>query len=278
VAPRRASDRHHDNSGALTSLQRIHTALAEDRFVLYGQPIFDLHTGQVTHHELLIRMLSQHGEIIAPAQFIPTAERFGLIHEIDHWVTTNGLRLARDGKCVTINLSGYSIGQRPITSAVRDAIKEGLNPANVIFEITETAALSNITAARQFAATLTSLGCAVALDDFGTGFATFSYLKQIPARYLKIDIEFVRELATSKTDQQVVTAIVAIAHSLNKLTIAEGVENAETLDLLKALGVDQAQGYHLAKPTRLSPPTALELRLAGPRSAGGLRRASDAAG
>ncbi len=250
-------------SGALTSLQRIHTALAEDRFVLYGQPILDLHTGQVTHHELLIRMLSQHGEIIAPAQFIATAERFGLIHEIDHWVTTNGLRLARDGKRVTINLSGHSIGQPSIITAVRDAIKEGLNPANVIFEITETAALSNITAARQFAATLTNLGCAVALDDFGTGFGTFSYLKHIPARYLKIDIEFVRELATSQTDQQVVTAIVAIAHSLGKLTIAEGVENAETLDLLKALGVDQAQGYHLGKPTRLSPPTAFELRLSG---------------
>jgi EAL domain-containing protein (putative c-di-GMP-specific phosphodiesterase class I) len=243
--------------------QRIHTALAEDRFVLYGQPILDLNTGQVTHHELLVRMLSEHGEIIAPAQFIPTAERFGLIHEIDHWVTTNGLRLARDGKRVTINLSGHSIGQRPITAAVRDAIKEGLNPADVIFEITETAALSNITAARQFTATLTSLGCAVALDDFGTGFGTFSYLKHIPARYLKIDIEFVRELATSDIDRQVVTAIVAIAHTLDKLTIAEGVENAETLTFLKALGVDQAQGYHLARPTRLSPPTALELRLSG---------------
>jgi EAL domain-containing protein (putative c-di-GMP-specific phosphodiesterase class I) len=242
-------------SGVLTWVQRLHTALAEDRFVLYGQPIFDLHTGQVTHHELLIRMLSQHGEIIAPAQFIPTAERFGLIHEIDHWVTVNGLRLARDGKPVTINLSGHSIGQRPIIAAVRAAIADGLDPADVIFEITETAALSNITAARQFAATLTSLGCAVALDDFGTGFATFSYLKHIPAQYLKIDIEFVRELATSDTDQQVVKAIVAIAHSLDKLTIAEGVENAETLDLLKTLGVDQAQGYHLGKPTRLSPPT-----------------------
>jgi diguanylate cyclase (GGDEF)-like protein/PAS domain S-box-containing protein len=242
-------------NGALTWVQRIHTALAEDRFVLYGQPILDLHTGQVTHHELLIRMLSEHGEIIAPAQFIPTAERFGLIHEIDHWVTTNGLCLARDGQPVTINLSGHSIGQRPIIAAVRAAIADGLDPANVIFEITETAALSNITAARQFAATLTSLGCAVALDDFGTGFGTFSYLKHIPAQYLKIDIEFVRELATSDTDQQVVKAIVAIAHSLDKLTIAEGVENAETLDLLKALGVDQAQGYHLGKPTRLSPPT-----------------------
>jgi diguanylate cyclase (GGDEF)-like protein/PAS domain S-box-containing protein len=241
-------------SGALSWVQQIHTALAEDRFVLYGQPILDLGTGSVACHELLIRLVSKCGEIIPPAAFIPTAERFGLIHEIDRWVTTNGLRVAHEGKRVAINLSGHSIGEQSIIAAVRAAITDGLDPANVIFEITETAALRNITAAAQFAATLTRLGCGVALDDFGTGFGSFGHLKHIPARYLKIDVEFVRELATSETDRQVVKAIVGIAHSMNKLTIAEGVEDAETLELLRALGVDQAQGYHLGRPARVFTP------------------------
>jgi diguanylate cyclase (GGDEF)-like protein/PAS domain S-box-containing protein len=239
-------------SGALAWVQRIRTSLIEDRFVLYGQPILDLRTGQVTHHELLIRMLSEVGEIIPAAQFIQTAERFGLIHEIDRWVTTAGLRLARHGRSVTINLSGQSIGQQPIIAAVDAAISGGLNPANVTFEITETAALSNITAARPFVDTLTGLGCSVALDDFGTGFGSFSYLKYIPARYLKIDIEFVRELAKSETDREVIVAIVGLAHRLNKLTIAEGVEDAETLSVLRSLGVDQAQGFHIGRPERIS--------------------------
>jgi diguanylate cyclase (GGDEF)-like protein/PAS domain S-box-containing protein len=239
-------------SGALKWVQRIRTALAEDRFALYGQPIIDLRTGQVTHHELLIRMVSEDGEIISPAQFLPTAERFGLIGQIDRWVTTHGLRLALGGQGVTINLSAHSIGGQPIIAAVQAAIAQGLDPAKVIFEITETAALSNITAAQRFAATLTDLGCAVALDDFGTGFGSFSYLKHIPATYLKIDIEFVRSLTTSETDQQIVKATIAIAHSLNKSTIAEGVQDAETLDILREYGSDQAQGFHIGRPEEIS--------------------------
>jgi diguanylate cyclase (GGDEF)-like protein/PAS domain S-box-containing protein len=241
-------------SGALTWVQRIRTALVEDCFALYGQPIIDLRTEQVTHHELLIRMISEHGEI-SPAEFIPTAERFGLICDIDRWVTRRGLRLALDGQGVSINLSAQSIGDQPIIASVRAAIAQGLNPAKVIFEITETAALSNITAAQQFAATLTDLGCSVALDDFGTGFGSFSQLKHIPATYLKIDIELVRKLTTSETDQQIVKATIAIAHSLNKLTIAEGVEDATTLAALREYGADQAQGFHIGrpKPIALSP-------------------------
>ena len=139
---------------------------------------------------------------------------------------------------------------------VEDAIAHGMTPADVSFEITETAAMTNLAAARAFAGTLAELGCTVALDDFGTGFGSFSYLKHIPVRYLKIDIEFVRELATDETDQQVVKAIVGIAHSLNKLTIAEGVEDAKTLDLLRAYEVDYAQGFHLGRPEPLAAPAA----------------------
>jgi diguanylate cyclase (GGDEF)-like protein/PAS domain S-box-containing protein len=239
-------------SGALTWVQRIRTALAEDRFALDRQPIIDLRTGQVTRHELLIRMISELGEVISPAEFIPTAERFGLICEIDRWVTTRGLGLALDGQAVTINLSAHSIGEQPIIAAVGAAIAEGLNPAKVMFEITETAALSNITTAQRFVATLVDLGCTVALDDFGTGFGSFTYLKHIPATHLKVDIELIRDLATSEADQQIVKATIAIAHSLKKLTIAEGVEDADTLAVLREYGADQAQGFHIGRPERIS--------------------------
>lgn len=237
--------------GALNWVKRIDAAIAHNRLVLHSQPIIDLRTGQVTHRELLIRMLRDDGELIAPDRFIPTAERFGLIGEIDRWVTDTGLRLAINGTPVAINLSGYSIGDEAIIAATHAAVAHGLQPNRVIFEITETAALRNLPAARAFAATLADDGCAVALDDFGTGFGSFTYLKHIPARYLKIDIDFVREITTSNTDQEVVKAIVGIARSLGKHTIAEGVENPETLALLREYRVDCAQGFHIAKPQPL---------------------------
>jgi diguanylate cyclase (GGDEF)-like protein/PAS domain S-box-containing protein len=247
----RIFDRH--AAGTLTWVERIRTALVEHRFVLLAQPIVSLHDGLVSHHELLIRMLSSDGEIIMPGEFLPTAERFGLIGEIDRWVTYHALRLAIDGQRVTINLAGPSIGDERILDLVREAIAEGLDPHNVIFEITETAAVSNFEKAGSFAAELNQLGCELALDDFGTGFGSFTYLKHLDARYLKIDVEFVRNLVFNETDQKVVKAIVDIAHSLGKMTIAEGVEDAATLAALKQRGVDYAQGFYLGRPERLSP-------------------------
>ena len=210
-------------SGALTWMQRIRAALAEDRFVLYGQPIADLRTGRITHHELLVRMLSEDGDIIPPAAFLPMAERFGVIGEIDRWVTGAGLRLAIDGEGVAINLSGYSIGDSSIVAEIRSAIADGVDPGKVIFDVTEASAMAKLEATRQFAGLLYGLGCNLALDDFGTGFSSFTFLKYIPARYLKIDMGFIRELASSKLDHQVVKSIVGIARCLDKRTIAEGV-------------------------------------------------------
>jgi diguanylate cyclase (GGDEF)-like protein len=243
--------RRQADGGALKWVKRIHDAITHGRLVLYSQPIIDLRTAAVTHRELLIRMRGEHDELIAPDRFIPTAERFGLISEIDRWVTSTGLRLALDGTPVAINLSGHSIGDQAIIAATHAAVDQGLEPGTVIFEITETAALNNLAAARTFAAALGDHGCPVALDDFGTGFGSFTYLKHIPAQYLKIDIDFTRELTTNATDQEVVKAIVGIAHSLGKHTIAEGVENPETLTLLRAYGVDYAQGFHIARPQPL---------------------------
>jgi diguanylate cyclase (GGDEF)-like protein/PAS domain S-box-containing protein len=257
-----------ETSTGMTWAQRIRTALDHDRFVLYGQPIVDLRTAQVSHHEVLIRMLSDAGEIIPPVAFLPTAERFGLIQEIDRWVTGQALRLATAEVGVAINLSGFSIGEPAIIAAVREALRDGVDPAKVIFEITETAAMTNFQTAQRFAGTLDDLGCNLALDDFGTGFGSFSYLKHVPARYLKIDLEFVRELATSPTDRRIVEAIVHVAHCFDKLTVAEGVEDAETLEILKAIGVDFAQGFYLGRPERLSPPTAFERELGRPHLRG----------
>jgi len=136
-----------------------------------------------------------------------------------------------------------------------------------VFEITETAAVTNLAEARAFAGELTGLGCDLAIDDFGTGFASFTYLKHLPARYVKIDMEFIKDLASSETDQHVVSSIVDVTRSLGKRTIAEGVEDAATLAVVRELGVDFAQGYHTGRPRRLSPPTEFEQRSAEPVAA-----------
>ena len=237
----------------LNWFERIRTALAEDRFLLYGQPIVDLRTGLVAYHELLIRMLAEDGSIIGPGEFLPTAERFGLITEIDRWVTEHGLRMAVRGLPVTINLAGSSIGDAQVLGLVHEAVVRGLHPPNVIFEITETAAVSRLAKADTFARTLVEIGCELALDDFGTGFGSFTDLKHLGARFVKIDMEFVRDIVSNDTDQKVVTSIVDIAHSLGKQTVAEGVEDAATVTALKMRGVDYAQGFHLGRPQLMVP-------------------------
>jgi diguanylate cyclase (GGDEF)-like protein len=245
---------HGGATSAMLWVERIRTALKEENFVLFAQPILDLSSGEVTHSELLVRMISETGEVIAPGAFLPTAERFGLINEIDRWVTREGLSYAAAGRRVSINLSAQSIGDNRILDTLRTAVHDGVVPGDVMFEITETAAMHNMEDARLFAQAIIDLGCEVALDDFGTGFGSFTYLKHLPARYLKIDMEFVREMVFNDTDREVVDSITKVAHSLGKLTIAEGVEDAATLQALRQYGVDRAQGFFIGRPQRLSPP------------------------
>jgi diguanylate cyclase (GGDEF)-like protein len=258
---------HGDTAAALKWVQRIRSALSEERFVLYAQPIVSLHEhreGSSEPHErelrreLLVRMLSDDGDAIPPSAFIPTAKRFGLITEIDRWVTAQGLALAAAGERVNINLSAHSMDDGGILEQVRSAVRAGLAPGHVVFELTETATMANMQDARVFSQRLKDLGCDVALDDFGTGFGSFSYLKHLPARYLKIDIEFVRNLVSSVTDQHVVRAITDVGHSLGKLIVAEGIEDASTLQVLREYGVDYAQGYYLGAPERITPATRWE--------------------
>lgn len=243
---------HGEATGALGWVRRIRSALAEERLVLYAQPIVDLRSGRTSHRELLIRMLSDDGDVIPPVAFIPTAERFGLIAQIDRWVVQQGLRLAVNGEPVSINLSAHSIGDAEILECVRAAARNGLARDAVIFELTETAAMTNMQVARAFIEELDRLGCAVALDDFGTGFGSFSYLKHLPTSYLKIDVEFVHELSSNLTDRHVVKSITDIGHSLGKRIIAEGVESADTAHTLREYGVDYAQGSYTGAPQRIS--------------------------
>jgi diguanylate cyclase (GGDEF)-like protein/PAS domain S-box-containing protein len=238
-------------SGALAWAQRIRTALTNERLVLYGQPIVDLRTNAVARHELLVRMLSDDGEVIPAAAFVPPAERFGLIGEIDRWVVAHALELAAHGLPVAVNLSAQSLTDLAIVASVGNEVSNGLDPRNVVFEITETAAIANTAEASLLARELAAIGCELALDDFGTGFGSFTYLKHFPARYLKIDADFVRHACQDLTDQAIIGAICGVARALGKETIAEGVEDGETLEVLRQQGVDYAQGFFIGRPKPL---------------------------
>ncbi|HET9075048.1 MAG TPA: EAL domain-containing protein [Solirubrobacteraceae bacterium] len=232
-------------------LARVHEALEGDLFVLHAQPIIELSSGRVVQRELLIRMRENDGtdRLVPPGLFLPVAEEHGLIGDIDRWVIDRGAELAAGGVSVELNLSARSIGERWLLGHVVDAIaRTGADPARMTFEITETALIRDEAEARRFVEHLHKIGCKVVLDDFGAGYSGFKYLKQLPIDSVKIDIEFVRDLVTNTASRNVVEAIVGLAAKFGLDTVAEGVEDAETLQVLTALGVDYAQGYHLGRP------------------------------
>lgn len=233
----------------LERLNELREALAGDRLILHAQPIVQLSTGVRVQQELLVRLRREEGEILFPAQFLPVAERFGLIREVDQRVTRRAIELAAAGSPVEVNLSALSLGDSELLALIRAEItRTGADPQLLVFEVTETALMANLDTARTFAGALRELGCRLALDDFGTGYGTFTYLKHIPTDFVKIDREFIRELARSEDDQRMVRTIVAMAREFGKETIAEGVEDAETLEQLRELGVDHAQGYFIGEP------------------------------
>jgi PAS domain S-box-containing protein len=238
----------------LAWVDRIQAALSEERFVLHAQPIIDLHTGNVVQRELLLRMRSaeKSGELIAPGAFLPVAEEYGLISEIDRRVIDHSAEIAAAGQSVQINVSARSISDPSLVDHINNAIaRTGADPATMVFEITETTLVSDGPAARAFVERLHELGCQVALDDFGTGYGGLTYLKQLPVDYLKIDIEFVRDLRENAASCNVVRGIVHLAQGFGLKTIGEGVEDQQTLDLLREFGVDYAQGYHIGRPSPL---------------------------
>ncbi|MGK2932444.1 MAG: EAL domain-containing protein, partial [Solirubrobacterales bacterium] len=234
--------------------ERIHSSLAEERLVLYGQPIMDLATGDVEQAELLVRMKHHQNPhvLVPPDDFLPAAERLTLISLIDQWVVSKAIELAHDHR-VEINLSGLTISDSRQVAEIERKVAESNAPReNIIFEITETAVAENLLSARHFAERLRQIGCQFALDDFGVGYGTFTYLKHLPVDYLKIDIEFVRDLVRDETNRQIVSSIVGAARLFGMKTVAEGVEDRETLDLLTTMKVDFAQGFWIGRPKPVS--------------------------
>jgi EAL domain-containing protein (putative c-di-GMP-specific phosphodiesterase class I) len=252
---------------------RLQEALRQDGFVLYFQPVVPIHgvtaatlpadidawgmrcMDGLVHCEVLVRLPDVHGGVIAPGAFLPTAERFGLMPQIDLWVVRAAIaQLARlngagTHACLAVNLSGHTLDQRGLAADVKRLLAEsGVEPRALMFEITETNAIANLDAARRLIGELRELGCRFALDDFGSGFSSFHHLKHLPVDFVKIDGQFVRGMARDPADRAVVASINDIAHSFGKRTIAEFVESREILELLCECGVDYAQGYYLSPP------------------------------
>lgn len=250
IAARKAEERKlQDDHRALEWVSRIRDALRERRMVLYAQPIVSLATGQTVQHELLIRMLSEEGELVPPGDFLPIAEEYGLIREIDRYVIREAMAFAGVGHNVELNLSADSLSDPSLLHYVKGELEAyDVEPARVVFEITETAMMDDEENAQEFVRGVAALGCAVALDDFGTGYGGFHYLKHLPVKYLKIDREFVTDLHQDSADRHVVEAIVRLAKGMGLLTVGEGVEDPATLGILSELGVDQVQGWALGRP------------------------------
>ena len=263
--------------GEMEWVHRLHRALAEDRLCLYSQPMQAMHApgSQQRHEELLVRLIDEQNEMILPTAFIPAAERYHLMPSIDRWVIRTAFRALAERRATgvvlgtyAINLSGASIGDDQFLDYVRENFGRFRIPhASICFEITETTAVTSLSKAAEFIGALREPGCRFALDDFGVGVSSFTYLKQLPVDYLKIDGSFVKNMLTDPVDAAMVEAIHRIARVMGKQTIAESVETAAALDALRSVGVDYAQGNAIAPPTMFAPPGARMRHVAerGPR-------------
>ncbi|MBS3737330.1 EAL domain-containing protein [Candidatus Bipolaricaulota bacterium] len=239
-------------------VNQINNAIKENNFVLYAQPILELGSDNISHYEILIRMLEGEGKLISPGRFLPVAEKFGLSRDIDKWVVNETLRSlpkSTNGKFnnqFAINLSGQSLTDNELLNWLKcNQSLDSDSFERILFEVTETAALSNIQSANNFITALKSRGSKFALDDFGMGFSSFNYLKQLSVDYLKIDGSFIQNLPRNSMNQDLVQSIVEVAHRLKKETIAEFVEDEETLEMVRNYGTDHAQGYHIGRPQPL---------------------------
>ena len=242
-------------------VSRITSAVEENRLELFYQPIIGIgrkNGASRGHYELLLRMRDEKGDLVGPNQFIPAAERYNLMSTLDRWVVHEALTQLADRNeqsedarfTLAINLSGTSLSEDRFLEFVIDELKKHKLPRGAIcFEITETAAISNLSRVIHFMQTLKKLGCMFSLDDFGSGLSSFTYLKNLPVDYLKIDGQFIRNVAEDSVDESMVRAISQVGHAMGIETIAERVESKEVLDKLSDLGVEFAQGYYIARPT-----------------------------
>jgi diguanylate cyclase (GGDEF)-like protein/PAS domain S-box-containing protein len=245
-------------SGEVMWVAPINMALEQNRFQLSFQPIAPIENpdDEGAHYELLIQMEDEQGHIVPPGSFLPAAERYSLATKIDRWVIATAFRWLADHPehlehlyLCAINLSGHSLGDEDFLEfAVRQFDEGPIRPEKICFEVTETAAIANLTSASKFIQALNVRGCRFALDDFGSGLSSFAYLKNLPVDFLKIDGTFVKNIVDDPVDLAMVKSINELGHVLGKKTIAEFVEKESILGMLRELGVDYAQGYHIGRP------------------------------
>ena len=234
---------------------RIHRALQEQRFVLHFQSVHRAADLRVAHYEALVRMVDEDdpSQLISPAEFITHAERSGKIRQIDRWVFEACVaQLAATDRtvCIASNLSARSLEDSSFPGFLRGLLqRRDVDPRRLYIELTETSAINDTLVARQLIDTLRGLGCAVHLDDFGSGFSSFAHLKLLDVDAIKIDGVFVRNLQSDSSNRLFVASMIEIAHNLNKTVVAEHVEDAGTLDVLRSLGIDLVQGFHLGRPS-----------------------------
>ena len=250
--------------GELHWVTRLQDAFARKLFRLYAMPIVNLSDMADRHDEILIRMTSLAGETVLPGAFISAAERYDMMPQIDRWVVKAVFEYIAaqdvgDGaggrKTYSINLSGMSLRCTAFDLYVSDQLAaHAIVPARICFEITETAVISNLASAQRFMGRLRLLGCRFALDDFGSGLSSFGYLKSLPVDYLKIDGVFIRDISSNPINQALVRAINEVGHVMNLKTVAEFVEDEQTLDVVRALGIDYAQGHAMGSARLLSAP------------------------
>lgn len=254
--PGAASERHRE----MQWVSRLTQACEENRLELHYQPIVPIGSTRDSrgHYELLVRMRGEHGELVYPVEFIPAAERYNVMPMIDRWVVSQALGAlahyrtdgdAVRGYTVSINLSGTSLNDdRFLEFLINELQTHDLSPGAVCFEITETAAISNLPNVVRFMREFRARGCLFSLDDFGSGLSSFMYLKNLPVDYLKIDGQFIQNVTTDPVDRSMVEAITQIGRAMGIKTVAERVESAEVLDCLAEIGVEYAQGIYLAPP------------------------------
>jgi len=238
----------------MMAIHELSNALQDNRLVLYRQEIKALSLQSTAHFEILVRMISPEGVLVPPNNFIPAAEKYGLICQVDHWVIENTFKSISQqindiDTCYSINLSGATLADRDIFDQVVTLFERyKIAPQRICFEITETSAITHLKSALHFMDNMIAFGCSFALDDFGSGLSSFSYLQKLPVNIIKIDGTFVRDMDTNEVNRIFVENIKRSANAMNKKIVAEFVENAEIESLLRKIGVDYGQGYHIHKP------------------------------
>jgi len=232
-------------------VHRLQEAVINDQLVLHFQPVWDLKENKVAYYEALVR-LCVNGQLTYPGEFIPALERAEDISFLDHQVVNQAIRIASENPIlhkVAINLSAQAFSDERLLPLIQERLQQhNVEGSKIIFELTESASLTNVSGTRRMIKQLSNIGCQFSIDDFGTGFSTFAYLKELPAHSVKIDGSFVKDMNNNEADKTLVSAIANVAQALGKHSVAEFVENKEIFHALQTMGVRYAQGYYISRP------------------------------